>query len=361
MITGFRWHNGGAQKLYGVVPDLAPSARRSRTASRSPRSPAGASSCASAGSSISTSRASSCCRPRTAPRRTRLPRRSRPCSVYQQRAGHRPSLPAGRASAAAGRGGHRAARSDRASSRSSASHAACSTRRSDQGGAPSQAFRTLFLQETIRRGVLMPSLVVSYAHTDEDIDRTVGGDRRRPRGLRQALDQGVERHLVGRPSQVVYRRHNQPDGPPEAAAAAPENGGAALTASGRRSGAALVDAVPAGADVDRGGNATGRSKARTTSSAPPSGRRPAPPLTRKKGARARGPSAVGRWATPIVAPNAPIGSLAKRPPEALAFRHRRRNMEATGPPQPRRRSALDASSGNRPSRLYRHGHGADAA
>ena len=23
MITGFRWHNGGAQKVYGIVPDLS--------------------------------------------------------------------------------------------------------------------------------------------------------------------------------------------------------------------------------------------------------------------------------------------------------------------------------------------------
>ena len=32
----------------------------------------------------------------------------------------------------------------------------------DQSQQPSQAFRTLFLQETIRRGLLMPSLVVSF-------------------------------------------------------------------------------------------------------------------------------------------------------------------------------------------------------
>ena len=43
----------------------------------------------------------------------------------------------------------------------------------DLDGNASQAFRTLLLQETIRRGVLMPSLVVSYSHTDEDIDRTI--------------------------------------------------------------------------------------------------------------------------------------------------------------------------------------------
>ncbi len=35
------------------------------------------------------------------------------------------------------------------------------------------AQHSLFLQETIARGILMPSLVVSYSHGDEDIDRTV--------------------------------------------------------------------------------------------------------------------------------------------------------------------------------------------
>ncbi len=42
----------------------------------------------------------------------------------------------------------------------------------DQDGNASQAFRTLMLQETIKRGLLIPSLVVSYSHTDEDIDAT---------------------------------------------------------------------------------------------------------------------------------------------------------------------------------------------
>jgi glutamate-1-semialdehyde 2,1-aminomutase len=80
-------------------------------------------------------------------------------------------------------------------------------------GMPSQAFRTLFLQETIRRGVLMPSLVVSYAHRDADIDRTVAAVDAALGVYRRALDGGVERFLVGRPSQPVYRRFNRPDQP----------------------------------------------------------------------------------------------------------------------------------------------------
>ncbi len=75
-------------------------------------------------------------------------------------------------------------------------------------GQPSQAFRSLFLQETIARGVLMPSLVVSYSHTPEDIDRTIDAVQGTLKVYRQAMDEGAERYLVGRPSKLVYRRYN---------------------------------------------------------------------------------------------------------------------------------------------------------
>jgi len=77
-------------------------------------------------------------------------------------------------------------------------------------GKPSQAFRTLLLQETIQRGVIMPSLVVSYSHTDADVDRTVQAIDGALAVYRKALDDGVERYLVGRPSEPVYRRYNRP-------------------------------------------------------------------------------------------------------------------------------------------------------
>jgi len=75
-------------------------------------------------------------------------------------------------------------------------------------GEPSQSYRSLFLQETIARGVLIPSLVVSYSHTDDDIDRTVEAVRGALQVYRQAMDEGTERYLVGRPSKIVYRRYN---------------------------------------------------------------------------------------------------------------------------------------------------------
>lgn len=82
----------------------------------------------------------------------------------------------------------------------------------DADGERSQAFRTLFLQETIRRGVLAPSLVVSYAHGEREIEETASAFDGALAVYARALVDGVERHLVGRPSQIVYRRFNTPEG-----------------------------------------------------------------------------------------------------------------------------------------------------
>ena len=78
----------------------------------------------------------------------------------------------------------------------------------DHDGKPSQAFRSLFLQETIRRGVLMPSLVVSYSHTDAHVDRTLKAIEGALAAYKRALTFGVETCLIGRPSQMVYRQYN---------------------------------------------------------------------------------------------------------------------------------------------------------
>lgn len=78
----------------------------------------------------------------------------------------------------------------------------------DQDKQPSQAFRTLMLQETIRRGVLMLSLVTSYSHSDDDIDHTINAIDESLDVYKKALDEGVEKYLVGRPSKSVYRKFN---------------------------------------------------------------------------------------------------------------------------------------------------------
>jgi glutamate-1-semialdehyde 2,1-aminomutase len=76
----------------------------------------------------------------------------------------------------------------------------------DADGKPSQAFRTLFLQETIRRGLLMPSLVVNFSHRDAEVQRTIEAVGEALYVYKQALEEGVEKHLVGRPIQPVFRK-----------------------------------------------------------------------------------------------------------------------------------------------------------
>ena len=78
----------------------------------------------------------------------------------------------------------------------------------DENKALSQAFRALFLQETIRRGLLMPSLVVSFSHSDADIDRTIEGIAEALGVYRNALEDGIDKFLIGRPVKPVFREFN---------------------------------------------------------------------------------------------------------------------------------------------------------
>jgi len=78
----------------------------------------------------------------------------------------------------------------------------------DDQGASSQALRTLVLQELLRHGVLAPSLMPTYSHTDDDLDLTIAAFTRSLDVLKDALRDGAERYLVGPPSDVVYRDRN---------------------------------------------------------------------------------------------------------------------------------------------------------
>jgi len=78
----------------------------------------------------------------------------------------------------------------------------------DQDRKPSQPFRTLFLQQTLHRGLLAPNFIVSYAHSEADIAQTIDAVGESLNVYRKALDEGVEKYLVGRSIKPVYRRFN---------------------------------------------------------------------------------------------------------------------------------------------------------
>ena len=78
----------------------------------------------------------------------------------------------------------------------------------DQEGNPSQPFRTLFIQEQMKRGLLMPSSIVSYSHSDIDIAVTIDRLYEAMIVYKKALDEGVEKYLEGRPVAPVWRKYN---------------------------------------------------------------------------------------------------------------------------------------------------------
>jgi glutamate-1-semialdehyde 2,1-aminomutase len=71
-------------------------------------------------------------------------------------------------------------------------------------GRPSQEFRALFMQELIRGGVIGPSFVLSHAHSEEDVARTVDVVAAALDVYGPALEEGVGPYLVGGPTRRVF-------------------------------------------------------------------------------------------------------------------------------------------------------------
>ena len=78
----------------------------------------------------------------------------------------------------------------------------------DENKERSQPYRTLFLQETVKRGLLLPSLIVSYSHTRRDIKRTVEIIHEALAVYRKALDEGIKTYILGRPVRPLFRTFN---------------------------------------------------------------------------------------------------------------------------------------------------------
>lgn len=78
----------------------------------------------------------------------------------------------------------------------------------DQSGANSLALRTLFSQEMIRNGVLMPWIALSYRHGAEELAATEHALDQSFKIYRQAMENGVAPYLKGAVIKPVFRRFN---------------------------------------------------------------------------------------------------------------------------------------------------------
>jgi len=204
MITGFRWHLGGAQKVYGVVPDMSTFGKAVANGF-SLSILCGHRDILRLGSRerdednvflLSTTHGAEIPSLAAAIRTMEIYRRE-PVIEHLYRQGER--LAAGFRAAIAHH--HLEGYLDVVGR---PCNLLFGTRGPDKR--PSQAYRSLFLQETIRRGVLMPSLVVSYSHSDADIDQTLAAVDGALAIYARALEDGAEKYLVGRPSRPVFDR-----------------------------------------------------------------------------------------------------------------------------------------------------------
>lgn len=78
----------------------------------------------------------------------------------------------------------------------------------DATGANSLALRTLFSQEMIRNGVLMPWIALSYRHGEEELAVTERAIDQTFAVYRKALEEGVGKYLEGSIIKPVFRKYN---------------------------------------------------------------------------------------------------------------------------------------------------------
>jgi glutamate-1-semialdehyde 2,1-aminomutase len=78
----------------------------------------------------------------------------------------------------------------------------------DNLGVNSLAFRTLFSQEMIRNGVIMPWIALSFRHSVHELVATEKAIDLAFRVYRKALDEGVDKYLIGPAIKPVFRKFN---------------------------------------------------------------------------------------------------------------------------------------------------------
>lgn len=78
----------------------------------------------------------------------------------------------------------------------------------DLQGNNSLAFRTLFAQEMIKNGVIMPYLAISFSHKDSELNQTLEAVSNSLKVVSQALENGIDEYLKSPIIKPVFRKYN---------------------------------------------------------------------------------------------------------------------------------------------------------
>jgi len=78
----------------------------------------------------------------------------------------------------------------------------------DNDANTSLAMRTLFAQEMVANGVIIPYIALSYAHQETELDLTLSAVRSSLQVYKQALENGIDSYLKSAPIKPVFRKFN---------------------------------------------------------------------------------------------------------------------------------------------------------
>lgn len=78
----------------------------------------------------------------------------------------------------------------------------------DKSNNLSLELRTLFAQEMIKNNVLMPWIALSWSHKDNEINMALEAARNSLKTFKKALEEGVDKYLVGKIIKPVFRKYN---------------------------------------------------------------------------------------------------------------------------------------------------------
>ena len=78
----------------------------------------------------------------------------------------------------------------------------------DKDGQISLGLRTLFAQEMIKNGVLIPWIALSYSHGDEELEITKKALEKTFEIYKKAVDEGYQKYLIGDVIKPVFRKFN---------------------------------------------------------------------------------------------------------------------------------------------------------
>jgi len=78
----------------------------------------------------------------------------------------------------------------------------------DEEGKQSLGLRTLFSQEMIKNNVLIPWIALSYCHGENELEMTLSATRESLKVVKKALNDELDKYLVGEAIKPVFRSHN---------------------------------------------------------------------------------------------------------------------------------------------------------